>query len=56
MPEKLVTLTVVGRDPSRRVRRLGRVEGVEIVGPADPRPYLAQAAVIRRHERIAVVR
>jgi sugar transferase (PEP-CTERM/EpsH1 system associated) len=40
------TLTVVGRNPNRRVRRLGRLDGVEVVGGVDdPRPFVWRAAV-----------
>ena len=38
---------IVGRNPPRNVRRLERVQGVEVVGTVpDVRPYLAGAAVV----------
>src|SRR5207249_9321009 len=38
---------IVGRNPPRNVRRLERVEGVEVVGTVpDVRPYLAAASVV----------
>ncbi|HQL23923.1 MAG TPA: glycosyltransferase [candidate division Zixibacteria bacterium] len=41
-----LAVTIVGRDPVRRIRELGRVEGVTVTGTvADVRPYLARAAV-----------
>jgi glycosyltransferase involved in cell wall biosynthesis len=41
-----VTVTVVGRKPSARVRRLAAVPGVRITGTVDDvRPYVAGAAV-----------
>lgn len=45
---------IVGRNPSKRVRDLGRLGNVEVVGPvADVRPYLAQAALSVAPFRIA---
>jgi glycosyltransferase involved in cell wall biosynthesis len=45
---------VVGRNPSKRVRDLGRLRNVEVVGPvADVRPYLTQAALSVAPFRIA---
>jgi glycosyltransferase involved in cell wall biosynthesis len=41
-----VTLTVVGRNPSPRVRRLGAIPGVRVTGTVDDvRPYVAEATV-----------
>ena len=41
-----VSVTVVGRNPSARVRRLAAVPGVRITGTVDDvRPYVAEAAV-----------
>lgn len=38
-------LRIVGRDPVEKVRRLGRCDGVDMVGPVDDvRTYLAEAA------------
>ncbi|HLJ95933.1 MAG TPA: glycosyltransferase family 4 protein [Gemmataceae bacterium] len=38
---------IVGRNPARSVRRLERVDGVEVVGTVpDVRPHLAEAAVV----------
>jgi len=39
-------LTIVGADPVRAVRKLGKLEGVEVTGTVpDVRPYLRRAAV-----------
>ena len=41
-----MTLQLVGREPTRDVRRLGRIAGVDVVGTVpDVRPYLSRAAV-----------
>jgi glycosyltransferase involved in cell wall biosynthesis len=41
-----VTFTIVGRDPSERVRRLADVPGVTVTGRVEQiEPYLARAAV-----------
>lgn len=41
-----LTLTIVGRNPTRAVRRLGRLDGLRVTGAVpDVRPYLAEAAV-----------
>jgi glycosyltransferase involved in cell wall biosynthesis len=41
------TFRIVGRNPSRNVRRLERTPGVEVVGTVpDVRPHLAAAAVV----------
>jgi sugar transferase (PEP-CTERM/EpsH1 system associated) len=41
-----LTLSIVGRNPPRVVRRLSRIPGVEVVGPVrDVRPFLRRAAV-----------
>jgi glycosyltransferase involved in cell wall biosynthesis len=41
------TFQIVGRHPSRAVRQLGSVAGVEVVGTVpDVRPYLGEAAVV----------
>ncbi len=40
-------LRLVGREPSREVRELGQIPGVEVIGSVpDVRPYLAEAAVV----------
>src|SRR2546427_539446 len=45
---------IVGRNPSQRVRDLGRLRNVEVVGPvADVRPYLTQAALSVAPFRVA---
>ncbi len=39
-------LRIVGREPSRKVRRMDSVPGVEVIGPVDDvRPHLAEASV-----------
>ncbi len=39
-------LTIVGADPARAVRNLGKLEGVEVTGTVpDVRPYLQRAAI-----------
>lgn len=49
-----VRLRIVGRDPSPIVLRLGRVAGVEVVGPVDDvRSHLAAAAVVVAPLRLA---
>jgi sugar transferase (PEP-CTERM/EpsH1 system associated) len=41
-----LTFTIVGRNPTRAVRRLGSLPGINVTGTvADTRPYLASAAV-----------
>jgi sugar transferase (PEP-CTERM/EpsH1 system associated) len=40
-------LTIVGRNPTRAVRRLARLKGVQVTGAvADVRPFLARAAAV----------
>jgi len=49
-----LTFAIVGRDPTRAVRRLGRRAGVRVVGAVpDVRPYLDAAAVAAAPLRIA---
>jgi sugar transferase (PEP-CTERM/EpsH1 system associated) len=47
-------IQLVGRRPARSVCRLGRIEGVEVIGPVpDVRPYLEEAAMAIAPIRIA---
>jgi len=46
--------SIVGRNPTSAIRRLGRVPGVEVAGPVrDVRPFLARASIVVAPLRLA---